>query len=192
MSNLGFQTVYRSLNAEDDVVCERAFLPDPDDLREYRETQSPLLSIESQKPLSDFDILAFSVSFENDFINILTLLDLARVPKESHLRGKGFPLVMGGGVAVFLNPEPLSDFFDFFVLGEAEEVIPEFLQVIRAAFSAGGETSKESLLRRLGAVEGIYVPSIYHVTYGADGKIGAMASGVRIPAAGQKAMGERS
>ena len=176
MSNLGFQTVYRSLNAEDDVVCERAFLPDPDDLHEYRETQTPLLSLESQKPLADFDILAFSVSFENDFINILTLLDLARIPKESHLRGKGSPLVMGGGVAVFLNPEPLSDFFDFFVLGEAEEVVTEFLQVIRAAFSAGGEMSKGNLLRRLGAVEGIYVPSFYHVTYGADGKMEAMVS----------------
>ena len=174
MSSLGFQTVYRCLNAEDDVVCERAFLPDPDDLREYRETQTPLLSLESQKPLSDFDILAFSLSFENDFINILTLLDLARIPKERQLRGKGSPLVTGGGVAVFLNPEPLSDFFDFFVLGEAEEVIKEFLQVIRAALSARGETSKETLLRRLGAVEGIYVPAFYHVTYGADGKIEAM------------------
>jgi radical SAM family uncharacterized protein len=174
MSNLGFQTVYRYLNAEDDVVCERAFLPDPDDLREYRETQTPLFSLESQKPLSDFDILAFSLSFENDFINILTLLDLARIPKESHLRGKNSPLVTAGGVAVFLNPEPLSDFFDFFVLGEAEEVITEFLQVIRAAFSARGEASKEDLLRRLGAVEGIYVPAFYHVIYGPDGKIEAM------------------
>ncbi len=174
MSSLGFQTVYRCLNAEDDVVCERAFLPDPDDLQEYRETQTPLLSLESQKPLSDFDVLAFSLSFENDFINILTLLDLARIPKERELRGRGSPLVMAGGVAVFLNPEPLSGFFDFFVLGEAEEVIPELLQVIRAAFSARGETSKENLLRRLGSVEGIYVPDLYQVTYQADGKIEAM------------------
>ena len=175
MSSLGLQTVYRCLNAEDDVVCERAFLPDPEDLREYRDTQTPLLSLESQKPLSDFDILAFSISFENDFINILTILDLARIPKESHLRGKGSPLVMAGGVSVFLNPEPLSDFVDFFVLGEAEEVITEFLQVIRAAFSVKGETRKEDLFRKLGGVEGIYVPAFYHVTYGDDGKIEAMA-----------------
>ena len=72
MSNLGFQTVYRHLNAADDVVCERAFLPDPEDLQEYTQTQTPLLSLESQKPLRDFDILAFSVSFENDFLHILT------------------------------------------------------------------------------------------------------------------------
>jgi len=181
MSNLGFQTVYRYLNAEDDVVCERAFLPDPDDLQEYRETQTPLLSLESQKPLSDFDILAFSLSFENDFINVLTLLDLARIPKERQLRGKGSPLVTAGGVAVFLNPEPLSDFFDFFVLGEAEEVITEFLQVIRAALAARGETSREDLLRRLGAVEGIYVPAFYHVTYRMDGKIETMVPEAGFP-----------
>ena len=181
MSNLGFQTVYRYLNAEDDVVCERAFLPNPDDLQEYRETQTPLLSLESQKPLSDFDILAFSLSFENDFINVLTLLDLARIPKERQLRGKGSPLVTAGGVAVFLNPEPLSDFFDFFVLGEAEEVITEFLQVIRAALAARGETSREDLLRRLGAVEGIYVPAFYHVTYRMDGKIETMVPEVGFP-----------
>jgi len=181
MSNLGFQTVYRCLNSEDDVVCERAFLPDPDDLHEYRETQTPLLSLESQKPLSDFDILAFSLSFENDFINVLTLLDLARIPKERQLRGKGSPLVTAGGVAVFLNPEPLSDFFDFFVLGEAEEVITEFLQVIRAALSARGETSRENLLRRLGAVEGIYVPAFYHVTYRVDGKIETMVPEAGFP-----------
>jgi len=181
MSNLGFQTVYRYLNAEDDVVCERAFLPNPDDLQEYRETQTPLLSLESQKPLSDFDILAFSLSFENDFINVLTLLDLARIPKERQLRGKGSPLVTAGGVAVFLNPEPLSDFFDFFVLGEAEEVITEFLQVIRAALAARGETSREDLLRRLGAVEGIYVPAFYHVTYRMDGKIETMVPEAGFP-----------
>src|SRR4030042_6174254 len=94
MSNLGFQTVYQCLNSEDDIVCERAFLPDSEDLREYSNTQTPLFSLESQKPLSEFDILAFSISFENDFLNILTLLDLARLPIESRYRGKGHPLVI--------------------------------------------------------------------------------------------------
>jgi radical SAM superfamily enzyme YgiQ (UPF0313 family) len=172
MSNLGFQTVYRYLNAEDDVVCERAFLPDPADLLEYRETQTPLLSLESQKPLSDFDILAFSLSFENDFINILTLLDLARIPKESHLRGKGSPLVMAGGVAIFLNPEPLSDFFDFFVLGEAEEVILNFSKSFERPSRQGARRAKR-VLRRLGAVEGI---CSFHLSRDLqrDGKIEAM------------------
>src|SRR4030067_1671037 len=94
MSNLGFQTVYQSLNSEDDIVCERAFLPDPEDLQEYRNTPTPIFSLESQKPLSDLDILAFSISFENDFLNILTIFDLAHLPMESRLREKGYPLVM--------------------------------------------------------------------------------------------------
>ena len=171
MSNLGFQTVYRSLNAEDDVVCERAFLPNPEDLKEYQQTQTPLFSLESQKPVSDFDILAFSISFENDFINILTLLELARLPLESRLRSGGFPLVMAGGVAVFLNPEPLSEFFDLFVLGEAEEVMQDFLEACRTFLAEKRQDRKEDLLRKLGRIEGIYVPAFYQVTYGEDGRV---------------------
>ncbi len=174
MSNLGFQTVYQRLNSEDDVVCERAFLPDPEDLQDCRRTQTPLLSLESQTPLSDFDLLAFSISFENDFLNILTLLDLARIPLERALRGEKDPLVMAGGVAVFLNPEPVSEFFDLFVLGEAEEVIGEFLEVYR-------HSGREDLLRRLAGVEGIYVPEFYHVTYGEDGRIGTIDSEAGLP-----------
>jgi radical SAM family uncharacterized protein len=181
MSNLGFQTVYRHLNAADDVVCERAFLPDPEDLQEYHSTQTPIFSLESQKPLSDFDILAFSVSFENDYINILTLLDLAHIPLESRLREQGFPLVMGGGVAVFLNPEPISEFFDCFVLGEAEEVIIEFLDVCRNALAEKNTTGKEALLRKLAGIEGIYVPVFYHVTYREDGTMASMEPGPGVP-----------
>jgi hypothetical protein len=171
MSNLGFQTVYQCLNSENDVVCERTFLPDPEDLQEFRNTRTPLFSLESQKPLSDFDILAFSISFENDFLNILTLLDIAHIPSESHLRKKEYPLVLAGGVAVFLNPEPLSDIFDFFVLGESEEVIREFLGVYRAACSEKGNGRKNDFLRRVSKIEGIYVPGFYRVTYTEDGKI---------------------
>ncbi len=174
MSSLGFQTLYHRLNLEDDVVCERAFLPDSEDLQEYDHTKTPLFSLESRKPLFDFDLLAFSVSFENDFINILTLLDLACIPLESRLRESGFPLMIGGGVAVFLNPEPLSDFFDLFILGEAEEVIGEFIEAIRHTFSEKGRIEKSDLLRKLGEVEGVYVPKFYHTTYAEDGKIGGM------------------
>jgi len=169
MSNLGLQTVYRCLNSEDDIVCERAFLPDPEDLPDYRDSHSPLFSLESQKPLADFDVLAFSISFENDFLNILDIFDLARVPPESRLRGANDPLVIAGGVAVFLNPEPLSDFFDLFILGEAEEVLKEFLDVFRQRFS-----TREDLLRGWAGVEGVYVPRFYHVTYAGDGKIETM------------------
>ncbi|MBM4347332.1 MAG: TIGR03960 family B12-binding radical SAM protein [Deltaproteobacteria bacterium] len=169
MSNLGFQTVYQRFNSEDDIVCERAFLPDSEDLQDYWRTKTPLISLESQKPLSDFDLLAFSVSFENDFLNILTLLDLARIPLERHLRrGKG-PLIIAGGVAVFLNPEPLNEFFDLFVLGEAEELIGQFLEVYRES-----GRKREDLLRGLAGIEGVYVPEFYHVTYVEDGKIRAI------------------
>jgi radical SAM family uncharacterized protein len=176
MSNLGFQTVYQRLNSEDDVVCERAFLPDPEDLLDYRRTSTPLFSLESQKPLSDFDLLAFSISFENDFLNILTLLDLARIPPERRRRTERDPLVMAGGVAVFINPEPLSEFFDLFFLGEAEEGIGEFLETYRRS-----EKGKKELLMRLAGIEGIYVPEFFHVTYMEDGRIKAIDSEDGIP-----------
>jgi radical SAM family uncharacterized protein len=174
MSNLGFQTLYQILNTEDDVVCERAFLPEPEDLQEYRNTQTSLFSLESQKPLSRFDILAFSISFENDFLNVLTLLDLAHIPFESRLRDERHPWVIAGGVAVFLNPEPISEFFDLFILGEAEEVVGEFLEVCRQTLSDKGKRKKDDFLRKLGGVEGVYVPKFYQVTYAENGKIEAM------------------
>ena len=179
MSNLGFQTLYQYLNSEDDIICERTFLPDPEDHQEYHRTQTPLFSLESQKPLPDFDILAFSISFENDFLNLLTLLDLAHIPLESRLRENKYPLVIAGGVAVFLNPEPISDFFDLFIFGEAEEVIKEFLEACRSIFSEKGKMEKDAFLRKLAGIEGIYIPKFYRVDYAEDGKIEAM-----IPAAG--------
>jgi len=172
MSNLGFQTLYHLLNLEEDIVCERTFLPDPEDLTTHQQTQTSLFSLESQKPLCEFDLLAFSISFENDFLNILSLLDLARIPLESSHRETGHPLVIGGGVSVFLNPEPLSEFFDLFIIGEGEEVMVEFLEVYRRTFT--GRSKKEDLLRKLAGVEGVYVPKFYQVTYKEDGKIDAM------------------
>ena len=174
MSNLGFQTLYRILNAQDDVVCERAFLPDPEALQLYRDTQTPLFSLESQKPLSGFDILAFSISFENDFLNVLTLLELAHLPLESRLREGRYPWVIGGGVAVFLNPEPITEFFDLFILGEAEEVLGEFLEAWRHTFLDRGGREKDDVLVNLSRVEGVYIPKFYRVIYGEDGKITAM------------------
>ncbi len=174
MSNLGFQTLYQILNADDDVVCERAFLPEPEDLQEYHNTQTPLFSLESQKPLSSFDILAFSISFENDFLNVLTLLDLAHIPLESCFRKGRYPWVIAGGVAVFLNPEPMSEFFDLFILGEAEEVMGEFLEVCRQTLSDKRKRKKDDFLRNLGKLEGVYVPKFFRVTYAENGKIEAM------------------
>ena len=174
MSNLGFQTLYRILNADDDVVCERAFLPEPEDLEEYRNSQTPLFSLESQRSLSSFDFLAFSISFENDFLNVLTLLELAHIPSESRFRDGRYPVVIAGGVAVFLNPEPISEFFDLFILGEAEEVIGEFLTACRQTLSDRKKKEKDEFLKHLGRVEGIYVPKFYRVTYAENGKIKAV------------------
>jgi radical SAM family uncharacterized protein len=174
MSNLGFQTLYQILNADENVVCERAFLPEPEDLQEYRNTQTPLFSLESQKPLSSFDILAFSISFENDFLNVLTLLELAHIPSESRLRNGRYPWVIAGGIAVFLNPEPMSEFFDLFILGEAEEVMGEFLEVCRQTLSDKRKREKDDFLRNLGKLEGVYVPKFFRVTYAENGKIEAM------------------
>ena len=179
MSNLGFQTVYERFNAEDDVLCERAFLPDPEEVGEYRESQTPLFSLESQTPLSSFDVVAFSLSFENDFLHILTLLDLARIPLESRNRGTKDPLVIAGGVAAFLNPEPISSFFDLFILGEAEEALQEFLDAYRRTFS--GRRDKGDLLNVLAKVEGVYVPEGYEVTYREDGKIERMTPRAGFP-----------
>jgi radical SAM family uncharacterized protein len=181
MSNLGFQTLYHILNSHNDVVCERAFLPEPEDLQEYRSTQTPLFSLESQKPLSSFDILAFSISFENDFLNVLTLLELAHIPVESCLRDEKCPWVIAGGVAVFLNPEPISEFFDLFILGEAEEVIGEFLEVCRLNLSGREKKEKDGFLRNLSRIEGVYVPKFYRVAYSEDGKIEAMTPETGFP-----------
>lgn len=181
MSNLGFQTLYHLLNLEEDVVCERAFLPDPEDYQEYKKSQTPLISLESQRKLTDFDILAFSISFENDFVNILTILDLAHIPIKADIRKNDLPLIIGGGVAVFLNPEPISDFFDLFILGEAEEVINEFLELCRKFFREKKGFDKKVFLMRAVEIEGIYVPRFYHVVYKNDGLIESMIPEQGVP-----------
>lgn len=181
MSNLGFQTIYHCLNSEEDIVCERAFLPDPEDYQEYIRSRTPLFSLESQRPISDFDILAFSISFENDFVNILSILELAHIPLRSDIRKNTLPLVIGGGVAVFINPEPISDFFDLFILGEAEEVIKEFLEILRQFIKEKKLLDKEEFLRRACGIEGIYVPQFYQITYNKDGTIESMLPKLGIP-----------
>ncbi len=181
MSNLGFQTLYYLLNSEEDVVCERAFLPDPEDYQEYKKSETPLISLESQKKLTEFDILAFSVSFENDFVNIPTILDLAHIPIKADERKNDLPLVIAGGVAVFLNPEPISDFFDLFILGEAEEVIKEFLELCSNFLGSKNRFDKEVFLMKATGIEGIYVPRFYHVVYKNDGTIESMVPEQGIP-----------
>ncbi len=160
MSNLGFLSVYQELNRRDDTLCERFFLPDPDDLAEHRRTGFRLFSLESQRPLSDFDLVAFSISFENDYLNIPVLFELAGLPLWREERGEIEPLVLAGGVCAFLNPEPLAEIIDLFAIGEAEVLLPPLLATLQE-----GDRSRRELLAALAGVPGIYVPAFYHPEY---------------------------
>jgi radical SAM superfamily enzyme YgiQ (UPF0313 family) len=175
MSSLGFQGIYSLLNSMNDVVCERIFLPDARDMEEYARTGTKLFSLESQKQLSRFDIIAFSVSFENDYPNVLKILDLSAIPERSSVRNSAHPLVIMGGVCAFYNPEPLAEFMDICFVGEAEEMLPEFLAVYRKT------DSKESLLKASLGMEGIYVPRYYSVEFSASGKISKRVSRENAP-----------
>ena len=168
MSNLGFQSVYGILNRFPEVVCERAFLPDFEEQALLKKHNSPLVSYESQRPLKDFDLLAFSISFENDYLNVLKILSLAHIPLFKRERSENHPLVAAGGIATWLNPEPLADYIDFFLIGEGESFIEEFIQ----AYLYLWEEKKEFFLEHLSQkVAGIYVPSGYQVIYNEDGTI---------------------
>jgi radical SAM superfamily enzyme YgiQ (UPF0313 family) len=170
MSNLGFQTLYALFNNNPSFLCERVFLPDPGDEAAFSPGSTPLFSLESGRALRDFDIVAFSVSFENDYPNILKILEMGRIPLTAEARGEGASLVLGGGISVILNPEPLAPFFDLFLLGEAEEMVPEFLERYRV-LRAGGVSRDEILSRVQREVEGAYVPKLYRVTYGPGQRI---------------------
>ncbi len=165
MSSLGFQIVYGLLNDTDGSMCERVFLPDPPELAELRRTGDSLITMESQTAVRDFDVVAFSVSFELDYPNLLRILALSRIDEVAGERGPDQPLVIAGGPAVTFNPEPLAPFVDAFVLGEAEEVLPEIVGTLREM----GFHDREELLRALSRIEGVYVPSLYRPIYHADG-----------------------
>lgn len=165
MSNLGFQTMYRLLNGEEDIVCERFFLPPKQELVELAAAKAPLLTLESQTPVGDFDVIAFSVSFEWDYVNVLTLLRMAGVPGRAEERTSRHPLVIVGGAVTFVNPEPLALFADVIAAGEGEALVPS----LRRAFFAASD--RPDLLRRLAQERGFYVPSFYTPQYAADGTL---------------------
>jgi radical SAM superfamily enzyme YgiQ (UPF0313 family) len=166
MSNLGFQTIYRHLNALPDVVCERVFMPDAADLEEMRRTSTPPLSLESQRLLTDFHLIGFSVTYEGDYINVLRLLDLAGIPLRAADRRPHDPLILMGGVCAFSNPEPVAPFMDFIVVGEGEELVGELIQAYR-----DGYRERETFLDGLVGLQGVYVPERHAVAYNADGTI---------------------
>src|SRR5882724_5909514 len=165
MSNLGFQTVYRLFNAQDDVLCERVFLPPKQELAELVASRTPLISLESQSPVGEFDVLAFSVSFEWDYVNVLTLLRLAGIPIHAAERTDRHPLIVIGGAVTFVNPEPLAPFADVIAAGEGEVLVPG----LERAFAAS--SGRRELLHALSRERGFYIPSFYEPQYAADGSL---------------------
>ena len=165
MSNLGFQAVYQLLNSHAGVSCERVFTPDPDIEKDLERTGAPLLSLETATAISEFDMLAISVSFETDYLNIPKLLRLSKIPVKAEERNHWHPLVVMGGAAAFLNPEPVADFVDVVCVGEGEVLVPTLIRLVKAA------SSREDLLLRLAREPGFYVPSFYKITYNDDGSV---------------------
>lgn len=156
MSSLGFQTVYRLLNEQPGVVCERSFLPDRDELALYEKNGDTLVSLESERPVSDFDLVAFSISFEPDYINVPRILKLSRLPELSAERNESHPLVIGGGAALFINPEPVADFFDLIAIGEGEALIPDLIPLM----IRHSGLPRRVLLEHAATLPGIYLPSL--------------------------------
>lgn len=154
MGNLAIHSLYKMFNDRADLVCERVFLPEKNEIEEHRRTDTKLHSIETQRPLGDFDAVAFSISFENDYLNILPILELAGIPHRAEERNGKHPLLIAGGAALTLNPRPVSKIFDAMALGEAEEFVGELLPIL-ASRSAGHE-----MLSELDKVAGVFVPSL--------------------------------
>ncbi|MDP2726046.1 MAG: TIGR03960 family B12-binding radical SAM protein, partial [Dehalococcoidia bacterium] len=169
MSNMGLALLYELLNAQPHILVERAFTPWPDMEAALRGAGLPLYSLESRHPLSHFDIIGFSLGCELTYTNVLKTLDLSGIPLLALHRGENDPLVIAGGTCA-VNPEPMTDFFDLFVIGEGEEVTVELLDTYRA-WKAKGNDGKKAFLRQAAAIPGIYVPSLYDVAYRPDGTI---------------------
>ena len=166
MANLGLHTMYELFNQIPDVTCERVFLPDRDELAEYERSRSALLSLETQTPVRDFDVVAFSISFETDYLNMARMLQLSGIPVWSSKRNDYHPLIVMGGAASFLNPEPIADFTDVIAVGEGEILA---YQLVDAIFE--NETRDDILLSLAHIGRGFYVPSLYDVVYNDDGTV---------------------
>jgi radical SAM superfamily enzyme YgiQ (UPF0313 family) len=171
MSNLGFQTIYEHLNALPQVVCERVFFPDAEDLDEHARTGTPPFSLESQRPLADFDLVGFSITYEGDYVNAVRLLRMAGIPVRAADRGPGDPVIVMGGVCAFSNPEPVAAFIDVIVVGEGEELVGELVEAWTASGPAADDGRRRRFIDRLKPLTGIYVPGAYRVAYGPEGSI---------------------
>ncbi len=168
MSNMALPILYELFNRQRDVLTERVFAPWVDMEAAMRATKTPLLSLESGHSLKDFDIIGFSLGYELTYTNVLNMLDLAGIPVLAAERDDCHPIVIAGGSSAH-NPEPMADFIDFFVIGEAEEVLPKLIACFRDWKRKGERASKKELFRQVATIGGIYVPSLYHVEYQSDG-----------------------
>lgn len=166
MANLGLHTMYELFNRIPEVSCERVFLPDPDEMKEYEKSGSALLSLETQTPVKDFDIVAFTISFETDYLNMARILQLSGIPVWSQDRNHFHPLIVMGGAASFLNPEPIADFTDIIAVGEGEILAHQLIDAI-----VEHETKEEILLNLAQIGRGFYIPSLYDVVYNDDGTV---------------------
>jgi len=170
MSNMALPILYELLNSQPDVLAERVYAPWPD-MEAVMQTRSiPLFSLESKHPLKDFDIIGFSLGYELTYTNVLNMLHLAQIPVLAWERNDYHPLVIAGGSCA-LNPEPMADFVDLFVIGDGEEVLLELVDSFRNWKERGKGVAKKELLRQVATIPGIYVPSLYQVEYQADGLV---------------------
>ncbi len=172
MSNLGVRLLYGALNQHPDIWCERAYDPWVDMQEAMKRHDLPLVALESQDPLGMFDFLGFTLQYEMSYTNVLNMLDLAEIPLRSRDRGENDPLVIGGGPCAY-NPEPVADFFDLFNIGEGENMLPDIVRLYIRMKDEGRYTREAFLHEAARTIPGVYVPSLYRVTYHEDGTIEA-------------------
>lgn len=168
MSNLGLHIIYEEINLRSDSVCERIFLPEKKELEAYDKTKTPLMSVETQRPMHQFDVVAFDVTFEMDYFHIPVMLRHGRVPIMGKDRTEFDPIVIAGGPCATFNPEPFADFIDAFIIGEGEGLVSHVLDIIRDGKMEG--LDRHAILRQLADISGVYVPSLYVPIYNEDGE----------------------
>lgn len=168
MSNLGLHIIYEEINLCPASVCERIFLPEKKELDAYDKTKTPLMSVETQRPMHQFDVVAFDVTFEMDYFHIPLMLRHGRVPVMSEDRTGFDPIVIAGGPCATFNPEPFADFIDAFIIGEGEGIVSRVLDIIRDGKMEG--LDRHAILRQLANISGVYVPSLYVPIYSDDGE----------------------
>ncbi len=172
MSNLGFQIIYQQINQRGDTACERLFLPDKKTEPEYIRTNTPLMTIETQRPLYEFPLIGFDMTFEMDYFHFMQILLLGKVPLLAVDRDENDPFVLIGGPCATFNPEPLADFVDICIIGEGEEVIHELLDTYYQGREQG--LTRQEILYNVAQIEGVYVPCFYQPTYLDNGQIAAI------------------